>query len=58
MAHLGERSDAYRILVGILEEKRHLGRPGRGWKDYMKLDVTETFGSCILDSSGSNGRLL
>jgi hypothetical protein len=45
-------------LFGILEEKRHLGRPGRGWEDYMKLDVTETFGSCILDWSGSNGRLL
>jgi len=52
IARLGETSGAsgaYRVLVGICEGKRHLGRPGRGWEDYMKLDVTETFGNCILD---------
>ena len=58
VARMGERSGAYRVLVGIREGKRHLGRPGRGREDYMKLDVTETCGRCILDWSGSNGRLL
>jgi hypothetical protein len=55
---MGERSGAYRVLVGIREGKRHLGRPGHGRENYMKLDVKETCGRCILDWSVSNGRLL
>ena len=58
LARMVERSGAYRVLVGIREGKSHLGRPGHGWMDYIKLDVTETFGRCRLDRSGSNGRLL
>jgi hypothetical protein len=58
VARMGERSGAYRVLVGIREGKRRLGRPGRGWEDCMKLDVTVALGRCILDWSGSNGRLL
>jgi hypothetical protein len=54
----GERSGACRVFVGIREGKRHIVRPGRGWEDYMELDVTETFGRYILDWSESNGRLL
>jgi hypothetical protein len=30
---MGERSRAYRFLVGKFEEKRPLGRPRRRWKD-------------------------
>jgi len=55
---VGERSSAYRVLVGIRAGKRHLGRSGRGRGDYMKLDATETFGGCKLDWSGTNNRLL
>ena len=35
---LGERRDAYRILVGKPEGKRLLGRPRRRWEDLIKLD--------------------
>jgi hypothetical protein len=30
---MGERSDAYRVLVGNPEGKRPLGRPRRRWED-------------------------
>lgn len=49
MAGVCERSGAYRVLVGKHGEKRHFGRPGRGWVVYTKQDVTETFGdvNCV-----------
>ena len=33
--------NAYRILVGKLEEKRPLGRPNRRWEDNIKMDLRE-----------------
>ena len=33
--------NAYRILVGISEAKRHLGRPRRRWEDNFKMDLRE-----------------
>ena len=33
-----ERRGAYRVLVGKSEGKRPLGRPGRRWKDNIKID--------------------
>jgi hypothetical protein len=38
---MGEKSNAYRILVGKPEDKRPLGRPRRGWVDNIKMDLTE-----------------
>jgi hypothetical protein len=35
---MGERRDAYRILVG----KRPLRRPRRRWMDNIKMDLRET----------------
>jgi len=35
----GEKTGAYRILVGKTERKRSLGRPRRRWKDNIKLDL-------------------
>jgi hypothetical protein len=35
---VGGRS-VYRVLVGKPEGKRPLGRPGRRWEDYIKLDL-------------------
>jgi hypothetical protein len=33
-----EKRNAYRILVGIPEEKRPLGRPRRRWVDNIKME--------------------
>jgi hypothetical protein len=37
----GERKGVYRVLVGIPEEKRPLGRPRCRWEDNIKLDLQE-----------------
>jgi hypothetical protein len=36
-----ERKDACRILVGILEGTRQLGRPRRRWEDNINMDFQE-----------------
>jgi hypothetical protein len=36
-----ETRNAYRTLVGELEEKRPLGRPRRRWVDNIKMDLGE-----------------
>jgi hypothetical protein len=36
---MGERSGAYRALVGKLEGRRPLGRPRRIWEDNTKMDL-------------------
>ena len=38
VVHMGERG-IYRVLVGKSEGKRSLGRPRRGWKDNIKMDL-------------------
>jgi hypothetical protein len=38
---MGEKSNAYRILVGKPEGKRPLGRPGCKWVDNIKMDFRE-----------------
>jgi hypothetical protein len=38
---MGENRNAYRILVGISEGKRPLGRPRRGWVDNIKMGFSE-----------------
>jgi hypothetical protein len=37
----GEERNTYRILVGMSEEKRPLGRPRRRWVDNIKMDLRE-----------------
>jgi hypothetical protein len=39
---LEETRNAYSILTGKTEGKRPLGRPRRGWKDNIKIDIGET----------------
>jgi hypothetical protein len=39
IASTGERRGVYRVLVGILEGKRPLGRPRCGWEDNIKIDL-------------------
>jgi hypothetical protein len=36
---MGDKRNAYRILVGNTEGKRPLGRPGYKWMDNIKVDL-------------------
>jgi hypothetical protein len=38
---VGEKRNAYRILVGKTEGKRQLVRPRRRWVDTIKMDLIE-----------------
>jgi hypothetical protein len=38
---MGEKRNAYRILVGRPEGKRPIGRPRRRWVDNIKMDLRE-----------------
>jgi hypothetical protein len=38
---MGEKRNAYRLLVGKPEGKRPLGRPRRRWVDNIKMDRLE-----------------
>jgi hypothetical protein len=38
---MGEKRNAYRILVGKPEGKIPLGRPRRRWMDNIKIDLRE-----------------
>jgi hypothetical protein len=41
MAHMGEESKVYRVLMGKPEGKRSLGRPRRRWEDGIRMNVRE-----------------
>jgi hypothetical protein len=41
VARMGEKQNAYRILVGMPEGKRPLGRPQCWWVDNIKMDLRE-----------------
>jgi hypothetical protein len=36
-----EKRNAYRLLMGMPEEKRPLGRPRCGWVDNIRMDLGE-----------------
>jgi hypothetical protein len=41
VAPMGEGRGVYRVLVGILEGKRPLGRPSCRWEDNIKMNLHE-----------------
>jgi hypothetical protein len=41
VARMGEKKNAYRLLVDKPEGKRPLGRPRRRWVDNIKIDLVE-----------------
>jgi hypothetical protein len=41
VARMGEKRNAYRLLVGKPEGRRPLGRPRRRWVDNIKMDLVE-----------------
>jgi hypothetical protein len=40
-ARMGEKRNAYRLLVGKPEGNRPLGRPGHRWVDNIRMDLGE-----------------
>jgi hypothetical protein len=38
---MGEKRNAYRLLVGKPEGRRPLGRPRRRWLDNIRMDLVE-----------------
>lgn len=38
---MGEKTDAYKILVGTPEGKRPVGNSGHRWKNNIKVDLKE-----------------
>jgi hypothetical protein len=41
VARVGEKSGAYRILVGRTDGRRSLGKPRSRWEDNIKMDLPE-----------------
>jgi hypothetical protein len=41
VARMGEKRNAYRLLVGKPDGKRLLGRPRRRWVDNIRMDLGE-----------------
>jgi hypothetical protein len=39
VTRMGEKSGAYRILMGRPEGRRQFGRPRRTWQDNIKMDL-------------------
>ena len=46
MARTEEWRGVHRVLVGIPEGKRPLGRPRRRWEDNIKMDLEEVGRGC------------
>jgi hypothetical protein len=51
VARMGEKKNAYRLLVGKPEGRRPLRRPRRRWLDNIRMDLGEV-GWCDVDCIG------
>jgi hypothetical protein len=62
VAQMGEKRNAYGILVGKPEGKRPLGRPRHRWVDNIKIDIEKVDGMVWIGfiwlRIGTSGRLL
>jgi hypothetical protein len=54
---MGQKRNAYRLLMGKPEGKRPLGRPRRRWVDNIRMDLGEV-GCGNVDWIGTGGELL
>jgi hypothetical protein len=50
---MGEERKLYKVLVGMPEGKRPLGRPRHRWEDGIRMYLREVGWGCGLDSTGS-----
>jgi hypothetical protein len=46
VARMGDDRGVHRVLVGMPEGKRPLGRPRSRWEDNIKMDLQEVGGGC------------
>jgi hypothetical protein len=46
VARMGQKRNAYRLLVGKPERRRPLGRPRRRWVDNIRMDLVEVGWEC------------
>jgi len=53
VARMGDRKNAYGIVVGKPEEKRPLGRPRRKWEDNINMELEDVGLGHDLDLCGS-----
>jgi hypothetical protein len=58
VARMGERRDAYRVLVGKPEGRRPLERPWHRWEDNIKMDLRELgWGHGMYQSGSGQGQV-
>jgi hypothetical protein len=56
---MGEKRDAYRILLGRPEGRRPLGKPRHRWEDNIKMDLQDVgWGGMDWLRIGTGGGLL
>jgi hypothetical protein len=55
---MGEKRNAYRLLVGKPEGKRPLGRPRRRWVDNIRMDLGMMWTGLVWLRIGTGGELL
>jgi hypothetical protein len=58
VARMGEKRNAYRLLVGKPEGRGPLGRPRRRWLDNIRTDLVEVgWGDVVWLRKGTGGEL-